>query len=102
MQCDFVFARPKLRVVRTIYEGRLYVSKQIIDLVTKGGKTRSYLAAMITYYFKNPEEALKRVKAEGKKPGCWYGGITLRSGKKGWAVYRDGKEVERYAVIKRR
>jgi hypothetical protein len=37
---------------------------------------------MVTYYFKNPEEALKRAKAAGKKPGCWYGGITLRSGKK--------------------
>ena len=54
---------------------------------------------MVTYYFKNSEEALKRAKAAGKKPGCWYGGITLRSGKKGWAVYKDGKVVEVYAVI---
>ena len=37
---------------------------------------------MVTYYFKNSEEALRRAKAAGKKPGCWYGGITLRSGKK--------------------
>lgn len=99
MQCDFVFARPKLRVARTINEGRLYVSKQIIDLVTKRGKTFSYLAAMITYYFRNPEEALKRVKAAGKKPGCWWGGITLPSGKKGWAIYKGGKVVEQYAVM---
>ena len=68
--------------------------------LTKGGKTRSYLAAMITYYFKNPEEALKCAKAAGKKPGCWYGGITLPSGKRGWAVYRDGKVVEVYAVMR--
>ena len=54
---------------------------------------------MVTYYFKNPEEALKRAKAAGKKPGYWYGGITLRSGKKGWAIYKDGKTVEQYAVM---
>jgi hypothetical protein len=57
---------------------------------------------MITYYFRNPEEALKRAKAAGKRPGYWYGGITLPSGKKGWALYRDGREVERYAVMERR
>ena len=54
---------------------------------------------MRTYYFRNPEEALKRAKAAGKQPGCWYGGITLPSGRKGWAIYRDGKVVERYAVM---
>ena len=54
---------------------------------------------MVTYYFKNSEEALRRAKAAGKKPGCWYGGITLRSGKKGWAIYCGGKVVEQYAVI---
>ncbi len=55
---------------------------------------------MVTYYFKNPEEALKWAKAAGKKPGYWYGGITLRSGKKGWAIYKDGKIVGQYAVMK--
>jgi len=60
------------------------------------------LRAMTTYYFKNPEEALKRVKAAAKQPGYHYGGITLPSGKKGWALYREGKEVERYAVMERR
>ncbi len=88
-----------MRVARTINEGRLYVSKQIIDLVTLVGKTYSYLAAMTTYYFKNPEEALKQVKAAAKRPGYHYGGITLPSGKKGWALYREGKEFERYAVM---
>ena len=56
-------------------------------------------ATMVTYYFRNPEDALKRAKAAGKQPGCWWGGITLRSGKKGWAIYKDGKLVEQYAVI---
>ena len=57
-------------------------------------------ATVVTYYFKNPEEALKRAKAAGKRPGCWWGGITLRSGKRGWAIYKDGKIVEQYAVMK--
>lgn len=99
MQCDFVFARPKLRVVRTIYEGRLYVFEQIIDAVTLVGKTYLYLATMTTYYFKNPEEALKRAKAAGKRPGYWWCGITLPSGKKGWAIYKGGTVVEMYAVM---
>lgn len=34
--------------------------------MTKGGKTISYLAAVTTYYFRNPEEALKRAKAAGE------------------------------------
>ena len=59
---------------------------------------RSFVT-MTTYYFKDPEEALKRAKAAGKKPGCWWGGITLRSGKRGWAVYRGVKIVEQYAVM---
>ena len=42
---------------------------------------------------------LNRAKAAGKRPGCWYGGITLRSGKKGWAIYKEGKVVEQYAVM---
>ena len=69
--------------------------------MTKGGKVDSYLATVTTYYFKDPEEALKRAKAAGKRPGCWYGGITLRSGKRGWAIYRAGKVLEVYAVMGR-
>ena len=68
--------------------------------MTKPGTAISYLAAVITYYFKNPEEALRRAKAAGKKPGCWWGGIILPSGKKGWAIYKGGKVVEQYAVMK--
>ena len=55
---------------------------------------------MTTYYFKNPEEALKRARQAGKQPGCWYGGITLPSGKKGWAIYKGSKIIEQYAVMK--
>lgn len=68
--------------------------------MTKPGKAIIYLAPVITYYFKNPEEALKRAKAAGKQPGCWWGGIVLPSGKRGWAIYKGGKVVEQYAVMK--
>ena len=54
---------------------------------------------MTIHYFKNPEAALKQAKAAGKRPGFCWGGITLRSGKKGWAIYKDGKIVEQYAVM---
>lgn len=53
---------------------------------------------MVTYYCISLEEALRRAKKAGKRPGCYYGGITLPSGKRGFAVYRDGKVVERYSV----
>lgn len=56
---------------------------------------------MTTYYCPNMEEALKRAKAAGKRPGCFYGGITLKSGKKGFAIYREGKVIEQYSVIGR-
>lgn len=35
----------------------------------------------------------------GIRPGCWYGGIVLKSGKKGFAIYREGKVVEQYSVV---
>ena len=54
---------------------------------------------MLTYYFRNPEDALKRAKADSKHPGCYFGGITLPSGKRGFAVYKDGKIVTQYAVM---
>ena len=55
--------------------------------------------SMVTYYCISLEEALRRAKAAGKRPGCYYGGITLPSGKRGFAVYREGKVVERYSVM---
>jgi len=57
---------------------------------------------MTTYYCHTLEDALKRAKAAGKLPGCHYGGITLKSGKKGkkgFAIYREGKVIEQYSVI---
>ena len=59
-----------------------------------------YLAAamLTTYYFNDPEEALRRAKAAGKRPGRYFGGITLPSGKRAFAVYERGEIVERYAV----
>jgi hypothetical protein len=60
-----------------------------------------FAADMTTYYCPNMEEALKRAKKAGKRPGYWYGGITLKSGKKGFAVYREGKVIEQYSVIRR-
>lgn len=57
---------------------------------------------MLTYYFRNPEDALKRAKADSKHPGCYFGGITLPSGKRGFAVYKDGIIVTQYAVMSRK
>jgi len=54
---------------------------------------------MTTYYFKDPEEALKRARIAGKQRGCYYGGITLPSGKKGWAIYHGSKVIEQYAIM---
>jgi hypothetical protein len=56
---------------------------------------------MTTYYCHTLEEALRRAKAAGKRPGCFYGGIVLKSGKKGFAIYREGKVIEQYSVIGR-
>ena len=68
--------------------------------LTKPVNIATYLAAaMLTYYFRNPEDALKRAKADSKHPGCYFGGITLPSGKRGFAVYKDGKIVTQYAVM---
>lgn len=50
-----------------------------------------FTADMFTYYCHTLEEALKRAKVAGKRPGCWYGGIVLRSGKKGLQSVGKGK-----------
>ena len=70
------------------------------------GSSSSYLwrvihSVMVTYYCISIEEALRRAKMAGKKPSCYYGGITLPSGKKGFAIYKDGKVIEKYSVIKK-
>lgn len=57
---------------------------------------------MTTFYCSTIEDALKRAKAAGKKPGCYYGGILLPSGRQGFAVYKEGKVVERYSYCSSR
>ena len=56
---------------------------------------------MTTYYCPNMEGVLRRVKRAVKVayPGCYFGGITLRSGRRGFAIYREGKVVEQYTAI---
>ena len=61
----------------------------------------TFTAEMTIYYFKTFEEALKKAKAAGKKPGCYYGGITLTSGRKGFAIYKEGKIIEQYTAMGR-
>lgn len=56
---------------------------------------------MRTYYCASIEQALKRARAAGLLPGRYYGGITLPSGRRGFAVYESGKVVERYSYITR-
>ncbi len=56
--------------------------------------------AMTTYYCHTLEEALRRAKIAGKGAGCYFGGIVLRSGERGFAVYREGKIVEQYSAVK--
>ena len=53
---------------------------------------------MRTYYCPSLEEALRRAKKAGKQPGCHYGGITLPTGRRAFAIYRDGKVLERYTA----
>ena len=48
---------------------------------------------MTTYYCPNIEEALRRAKKAGREAGCYFGGITLRGGQRGFAVYRDGTVI---------
>ena len=60
----------------------------------------NYLWGMVTYYCISLEEALRWAKLAGKQPGCYYGGITPRSGKKGFAVFREGKVIKQYSAKK--
>ncbi len=53
----------------------------------------TFTADMTTYYCPNMGKALRRAKKAGREPGRYFGGITLRSGQRGFAVYRDGEVV---------
>ena len=48
----------------------------------------------MTTYYHTLEEALKRAKTAGKRPGCRYCGIVLKNGRRGFAVYKDGEVIE--------
>ena len=61
----------------------------------------TFTADMTTYYCPNMEEALRRAKKAGREAGCYFGGITLRFGRRGFAIYREGKVVEQYTFIGR-
>lgn len=58
----------------------------------------TFVNDMTTYYCATIEEALRRVKRAVKVayPDCYFGGVTLRSGRRGFAVYREGKVIEQY------
>lgn len=60
----------------------------------------TFVTDMTTYYCTTIEEALRRVKMAVKTlyPGSYFGGITLRSGRRGFAIYREGKVVEQYTM----
>lgn len=60
-----------------------------------------FASYMTTYYCHTLEEALRRAKKAGKRPGYWFGGITLKSGKRGFAIYKEVKVIEQYSVIGR-
>ena len=58
-----------------------------------------FVDEMTTYFCYTLEEALRRAKAAGKRPGCHFGGIVLKSGKRGFAIYKEGKVIEQYSAI---
>lgn len=64
----------------------------------------TFVADMTTYYCTTIEEALRRVKRAVKTlyPGSYFGGIILRSGRRGFAVYQEGRIVEQYTAKKDR
>ena len=57
------------------------------------------MKAIITHYCRILKDTLKKTKQAGKQPGCYYGGITLPNGKKEFAVYKNGRLVERYMTM---
>ena len=74
----------------------------ILLYLTLAHRRPTFTADMTTYYCPNMEEALRRAKKAGREPGCYFGGITLKSGRRGFAVYRDGKVVAQYTAMGRR
>ena len=61
-----------------------------------------YLCLMTTYYYSTIEEALRQARLSARRPGRHYGGITLPSGRRGFAVYEGTTVVERYSYHSQR
>ena len=94
-----IFPSQKKDYIDTIYRARAreVFPPHYFDLHLGLAQSQTTFAPMTTYYCSTIEDALKRAKAAGKKPGCHFGGIVLPSGRRGFAVYKDGKVVERYS-----
>ena len=58
----------------------------------------TFASDMTTHYCHSLEEALKRAKEAGKRPGCRYCGIVLKNGKRGFAIYKEGVVIEQYTI----
>lgn len=56
-----------------------------------------YFCFVITFYCISLEEALKRARKSARASGRHYGGITLPSGRRGFAVYSGGNVIEQYS-----
>ena len=54
---------------------------------------------MVTYYCASLDEALRRARKAARASGRYYGGITLPSGRRGFAVYEGVKVLERYSYV---
>ena len=80
-------------------QGNIHLFSEMYSCLAQSPST--FVIVMTTYYCQSIEEALRRAKKAGKKPGSFFGGITLRSGRRGFAIYREGKVVEQYTFIGR-
>ena len=58
-----------------------------------------FASDMTIYYCHTLEEALRRAKQAGKRLGCHLRGITLRNGRKGFAIYKEGIIIEQYTAL---
>lgn len=47
------------------------------------------------------DEQRKSTLISTHRPGCHFGGIVLKSGRKGFAIYREGEVIEQFSVIGR-
>ena len=64
----------------------------------------TFVTDMTTYYCTTIEEALRRVKWAVKTlyPGSYFGGVTLWSRRRGFAIYQERRIVEQSTAKKDR